>query len=73
MKNLTDSLTFEERQAIINLFERVQLKYENIASNAESEGKPDKIVMYNYGVADGINHCMKMINGVKDDYLDGIE
>ena len=29
--------------------------------------------MYFLGVADGINHCYKIINGIEDDYLDDVK
>lgn len=68
-KKLTTS---ENRKIIIDLFEKVQTKYSKMSYHAEKEGKSD-IAGYMTGVADGINHCRKILEGIRDDYLDGIE
>lgn len=65
-------LTEDDRKTILDMFEKVQTKYSKIAVNAEQENKKESTISYFYGVVDGINHCMKMLNGIEDDYLDGI-
>lgn len=62
--NLNFDLTEEQKEKILVLFEKVQIKFERM-------GKGD--AEYFEGVVDGINHCMKMIQGIKDDYLDGVK
>lgn len=66
-------LSNNDRDIILNMFEKVQTKYSRKAGQAETDGKEDRIIFYNHGVVDGINHCIKMILGIEDDYLDGIE
>ena len=76
--NISDVSSFKkllsdnDRKTILDMFEMVQTKYSKRASKAEIEGKEDKNVFYNYGVVDGINHCIKMLMGIEDDYLDGV-
>ena len=65
-------LSEDDRKTILDMFEKVQTKYSRKAGKAETEGKEDKIVFYNYGVVDGINHCIKMLMGIEDDYLDDV-
>ena len=64
-------LSEEDRKAVLDLFERVQAKYDLMAVKAIESGKNDAESYYN-GVVDGINHCFKIITGVEDDYLDGV-
>jgi hypothetical protein len=76
--NISDVSSFKkllsdnDRKIILDMFEKVQTKYSRKAGQAETNGKEDKIIFYNYGVVDGINHCIKMIMGIEDDYLDGV-
>ena len=65
-------LSEDDRKTILDMFEKVQTKYSRKAGKAETEGKEDKIEIYNYGVVDGINHCIKMLMGIEDDYLDDV-
>lgn len=67
-------LSDEERQIILDMFEKVTEKYNRRATQAEAaDGLNSNNLYYNYGVTDGINHCYKMISGIEDDYLEGVD
>ncbi len=57
----------ETRKKLSDLFEKLMAKYEGL-----SNGDDDFVNSYYSGVIDGINNCYKVVNGVVDDYLDGI-
>lgn len=59
--DLDFGLTNEQQEKISLLFEKLMSKF----------NKPNSSEYFD-GVVDGINHCHKVINGIKDDYLDGI-
>lgn len=64
-------LTNEQRSCIVNIIEKVMNKYDKKAIAAEHRGD-DKSSHYNSGVVDGLNNAYKIIMGIDDDYLDGV-
>lgn len=50
------------KEAVIELLEALMKKY----SRPNDAG-------YHNGVEDGIGHAWKILNGIQDDYLDGID
>lgn len=58
-------LTKEQVNQLNDWFEKVMIKYSRkayINPNKDSSNYFD-------GVADGINHCSKIVRGIEDDYL----
>ncbi len=51
----------------LDVLEAIMQKYSRMA---HSRNEPN---MYFTGVADGINHSWKFIQGIYDDYMDGVE
>lgn len=68
---IDNKLTDEQKNYLIKIIENVMDKYEKKASDAEKRGDKNSL-HYNSGVSDGLNHAYKIINGIDDDYLDGV-
>lgn len=67
--NLKFGLKKKQKKEISELFEKLINKYQKMSETATHEWTAN----YMSGVADGINHCFKIINETPDDYLDGVE
>lgn len=66
--NFKNFMSTEDRQTVLDLLTKLQDKFEDKGMSASTPGSAN----YFFGVTDGINHCMKVLNGIDDDYLDGI-
>lgn len=64
-------LTNKQKNCIANIIEKVMDKYDKKAISAENR-RDDKSLQYNSGVVDGLNNAYKIIMGIDDDYLDGV-
>lgn len=76
IESIKAKLDKRDRLFLTTIIEKVQTKYQRRATLHESndldENNKEKLY-YNYGIADGLNHAMKIIDGIFDDYLDGVE
>lgn len=57
----------ESKKYILSIYEKLINKYSSLSNRSK-----DSCDYFN-GVADGVNHCRKVIEGIEDDYLEDIK